>query len=79
MTTVENLRNLLISKILTVKDKDTLAAIDQLLSNSATHQKVELTEEQEAMLQMSEKDLIEGKTITHEELFERELKWLNEQ
>mgnify|MGYP004078944453 FL=1 len=71
------MRNSLISKILTIKDKSILTAIEDLVNSSSKNQKVELTEEQILMLEMSEKDIKEGNVISQEELFKREREWLN--
>ena len=75
MESAYNLRNALINKILAVKDQELLEAIDKLLSVDAPG-KVELTEEQKIMLQMSQDDISNGKVIPQDELFERERKWL---
>ncbi|MAZ27946.1 MAG: hypothetical protein CL868_12830 [Cytophagaceae bacterium] len=77
MAAVDNMRNSLISKILTIKDKSILTAIEDLVNSSSKNQKVELTEEQILMLEMSEKDIKEGNVISQEELFKREREWLN--
>lgn len=77
MAAVDNIRNSLISKILTIKDKSILTAIEDLVNSSSKNQKVELTEEQILMLEMSEKDIKEGNVISQEELFKREREWLN--
>ena len=77
MARVDNIRNALISKLLTIKDQDILSAIDRLVTSSTKEQKVELTEEQILMLNMSEDDIKNGKVISQNELFEKERAWLN--
>ena len=77
MARVDNIRNALISKLLTIKDQDILSAIDRLVTSSTKEQKVELTEEQILMLKMSEDDIKNGKVISQNELFEKERAWLN--
>ena len=77
MAAVDNIRNSLISKLLTIKDQDILFAIDKLISSSTKDMKVELSEEQILLLNMSEDDIQNGNLISHEELFEREREWLN--
>jgi hypothetical protein len=77
MAAVDNIRNSLISKLLTIKDQDILFAIDKLISSSTKDMKVELSEEQILLLNMSEDDIQNGNFISHEELFERERAWLN--
>jgi ribulose-5-phosphate 4-epimerase/fuculose-1-phosphate aldolase len=77
MASIEHLRNNLISKLMTIRDQKILTAIEQLIITSDSKQKVELTEEQMLMLEMSEEDIKEGRTISQEELFTKERQWLN--
>lgn len=63
MATVDKISSGLIDKILTIKNKDFLVALDNLISSSlADTEIVELTAEQKEMLEMSETD-IEKRTI----------------
>jgi len=79
MATVDNIRNGLIDKILSIKNKDFLEALDTLVSSSAPESDiVELTDEQKIMLEMSEKDIKDGKLISQEAMDKRNLEWLNE-
>lgn len=78
MANVDNLRNMIISKILTISDQGVLKALDKILASSTRNQKVELTDEQLYMLKMSDEDIKRGEVISQEELFQRERKWLNE-
>tara|TARA_B110000967_G_C18751400_1_gene493024 strand:+ start:240 stop:482 length:243 start_codon:yes stop_codon:yes gene_type:complete len=78
MATVDKIRNGLIEKILPIKNKDFLEVLDQLISSSASEsEKIELTKEQIAMLEMSEKDIKNGKLISQEAMNKRNLEWLN--
>ncbi|MBW7870963.1 MAG: hypothetical protein H3C39_07880 [Flavobacteriia bacterium] len=78
MTTVESLRNKLIDRILSIKNKDFLIALDKLIANSVSESEiVELTEEQKIMLEMSEQDIKDGKLISQEAMDKRNLEWLN--
>lgn len=79
MATVDNIRNSLISKILMIRDQDLLTALDKIASVSSKETKIELTPDQVDMIQMGLDDYKNGRTISHDLLFERELKWLNEQ
>lgn len=79
MAKVDNIRNSLISKLLAIKDRDVLSALDKLVSKTSINQKIELTEDQIEMLKMSEDDFENGRVISHEELFAREREWLKEQ
>lgn len=78
MATVENIRNGLIDKILSIKNKDFLIALDKLISSSSSESEmVELTNEQKTMLEMSEQDIKNGKLISQEAMDKRNLEWLN--
>jgi len=78
MATVDNIRNGLIDKILSIKNKDFLQALDKLMtSSSSSSDLVELTKEQKAMLEMSEEDIQNGKLISQDAMNKRNLEWLN--
>lgn len=78
MATVDKIRNGLINKILSIKNKDFLEPLDKLVSSSSSESElVELTIEQKAMLEMSEQDIKNGKLISQEALDKRNLEWLN--
>jgi len=78
MATVDNIRNELIDKILSIKNRDFLEALDKLISSSsALSDKEELTEEQKIMLEMSEEDIRSGKLISQDAMDKRNLEWLN--
>jgi hypothetical protein len=79
MATVDKIRNGLIDKILAIKNKDFLIALDNLISSSSAESEiVELTPEQKEMLQMSKEDIEEGRLISQEAMDKRNLEWLNE-
>jgi len=78
MATVDNLRNGLIDKILSIKNRAFLEALDKLISSSASESDiVELTDEQKIMLELSEQDIENGKLISQEAMDKRNLEWLN--
>lgn len=78
MTTVDKIRSGLIDKILTIKNKDFLVALDNLISSSSVDSEiVELTAEQKEMLEMSEADIKNGRLISQEAMDTRNLEWLN--
>jgi len=77
MAAIDDIRNILISKLMTIQDQDILSAIDKLISSSVKDQKTKLTEEQVMMLKMSEDDIQSGRIITQEDLFQKERMWLN--
>jgi len=78
MATVDSIRNELIEKLRSIKNRDFLEALDKLISSSAPlSEKMELTEEQKMMLEMSEEDIKNGKLISQEAMDKRNLEWLN--
>ena len=78
MATVDKIRTGLIDKILSINNKDFLEALDKLISSSKSESEiVELTNEQKAMLEMSEKDIKMGKLISQDAMNKRNLEWLN--
>lgn len=78
MATVDKIRNGLIDKILSIKNKDFLVALDKLISSSASESEiVELSDEQKIMLEMSEEDIKNGKLISQDAMDKRNLEWLN--
>jgi hypothetical protein len=80
MKKVDKIRNGLIDKILTIKNKEFLEALDKLISSSLFESDVvELTKEQKEMLKMSEDDIKKGRLISQEAMDKRNLKWLNDQ
>lgn len=77
MTTVDLLRNTLIDKLLTISDKDYLSALHKLVQTSTIVKgKVKLTEEQQLMLKMSDKDIANGKLVSQADLDKSDLEWL---
>ena len=78
MATIDNIRNGLIDKILSIRNKDVLVAIDNLISSSSTDNEViNLTAEQKEMLEMSEVDIKKGRLISQEAMDKRNIEWLN--
>lgn len=78
MTTIDNLRNGLIDKILSIRNKDFLVALDKLITSSSSESNIiELTNEQKHMLEMSEQDIKNGKLISQDAMDKRNLEWLN--
>ena len=79
MKQVDILRDSIIDKLLTISNKDYLAALYQLINKSSVeNDTVELTEEQLVMLQLSEQDILNGNLISQTELDKSDLKWLKE-
>ncbi len=79
MTTLDNLRNNIIDKLLTISDQEYLEAIYKIVENSLVDQSmVQLTEEQKLMLQLSEDDIENGRLTPQSEVDQQDLKWLKE-
>jgi hypothetical protein len=79
MTTADHIRNGIIEKLFTISNKEYLTALFQLVKNSpAGKDTIKLTEEQIVMLNMSEKDIKNGKLIPQTQLDKADLKWLKE-
>lgn len=77
MASVDNIRNGIIDKLLTISNKDYLNALYQLVqSSSVDKDKVKLTDEQILMLKLSDKDIKNGKLISQSQLDKDDLKWL---
>ena len=78
MAAVDKIRTRLIDKILSIRNKDFLEALDKLISSSKSEsESVELTDEQKIMLEMSENDIKTGKLISQKAMNKRNLEWLN--
>ena len=77
---VDNLRNGIIEKLLTISNKDYLKALYELVDNSKLDKnKIDLTEEQVLMLKLSDKDIKHGRLITQHQLDKEDLQWLKGQ
>jgi hypothetical protein len=79
MATMDSIRSGLIDKILAIKNKAFLKALDQLISSSTSNSDlVELTQEQKLLLELSEEDIKTGRLISQDAMNKRNLEWLNE-
>jgi hypothetical protein len=77
MNQADIIRNGIIDKLLTISDKDYLAALSQIVDRSVVKEgKIKLTDEQKIMLQMSEEDYNEGRIVSQESLDQSDLEWL---
>ena len=79
MAAIEKIRTGLIDKILSIKNKEFLEALDKLIAmrTSSESQRQELTEEQKVMLEMSEDDIRSGNLISQEAMYKRIQEWLD--
>ncbi len=79
MNQADILRNNIIDKLLTISNKDYLAALFQLVENSSVDKDIiKLSEEQILMLQLSDKDIAEGRLSSQEDVDKNDMKWLKE-
>ena len=76
MKQVDNIRNSLIDKILAIRNKDFLKALDNLIVSSSASGNVILTEEQKLMLQMSENDIASNQIISQDDLDKQDIEWI---
>ena len=77
MAQVDNLRNGLIEKLLTISNINYLKALNDLVSNSKLDtSKIELTDERKLMLKLSDKDIDQGRLISQKQLDNDDLLWL---
>ena len=76
MTTLDNIRNRLIDRILVTKNEKFLEVIENLFITTQDEDILNLTPEQIEMLQMSEEDIKYGRTISDSELDNLDKEWL---
>jgi dihydrofolate reductase len=77
MTTLENIKNRLIDRILVTKNEQLLKAIDTILNSTQTDEKLTLNSHQIEMLAMSENDIKEGNLISESDLKKADSEWMN--
>ena len=76
MSTLENIRNRLINKILITKNEKFLEAVENLFITTQGEEILKLSNEQIEMLQMSEEDIKYGRIVSESEINNQEEKWL---
>ena len=77
MAQVDIIRNGIIDKLLAISDQDYLLALQRLINNSAVEEnKITLNKEQKLMLEMSEADIQNGRTIYQNDLDKNDREWL---
>lgn len=78
MAVVDKIRNRIIDKILTIKDKEVLESLDRIINSTSIESGIiELSEEQKLMLEMSDEDIKKGRLISQDAMIKRNLEWLN--
>ncbi|MDQ3535033.1 MAG: hypothetical protein M3421_05335 [Bacteroidota bacterium] len=79
MASTEQIRNNLIDKLISIKNKDILSAVDRLLKVSIKEEDIyKVSEDQRKSLQASEIDIVNGKLISDEDLNNEEDELLRE-
>ena len=78
-TQIDAIRNGIIDKLLAISDEVDLMNILRIVeSHSDKQEKINLTQEQKLMLELSESDIQYGRLISQEDLDNEDLEWLNE-
>lgn len=80
MGKVEEIRESLISKILTINNTNFLVALDNLIKSSGninSSDVYEINHEQKKMLEMSEDDINNGRIVSQDSILKRNIEWLN--
>jgi len=74
MNSVDKIRSGLIDKIRLIQNEDFLMALEKNVSlNSLESQRIKLNKDQKEMLEMSEDDIKQGKVISQEAMYKRNL------
>lgn len=77
MSVVDNIRNNIIDKLLTISNKEYLSALYQVVSTSAVNDDVvKLSEAQILMLNMSDEDIKNNRVVSYDQLDKSDLEWL---
>jgi hypothetical protein len=75
MTALEKIKNKIIDRVMTTKNKKLLEAIDGILESTQPEDIMSLSSEQIEMLMMSEKDIENGYIISESDLNESDTQW----
>jgi archaellum component FlaF (FlaF/FlaG flagellin family) len=75
MPKVEEIKNDIIGKILSISNEDFLEALDKLIDSSNQVGQVNVTPEQRIYLEMSEEDILAGRIVSEQEMKEYDKKW----
>ena len=77
MATIEQIRNNLIDKLLSISNKDIIASLDKLLETTIREKDVfKISEQQKIILKASESDIQNGELISDDEINQEEDLWL---
>lgn len=79
MASTEQIRNNLIDKLISIKNKELLSAVDRLLEVSVKEEDVyEVSDDQRKALKASEIDIANGRLISDADVNNEEDEWLKE-
>ncbi len=79
MNQTDSIRNSIIDKLITISNKDYLKAIFKIVDNSSVAaEKIQLSDEQKILLQLSEDDIKEHRVVLEAQMNKNDLKWLKE-
>jgi len=79
MNQIDSIRNSIIDKLITISNKDYLKAIFKIVDNSSVAgEKLQLSDEQKILLQLSEDDIKEHRVVLEAQMNKDDLKWLKE-
>lgn len=76
MANIDQIRNSVIDKLLTINNSELLSAFNKILEANP-EKPISLDESQIEMLKMSEEDIISGRLISQSEIDKEDAKWLD--
>ncbi len=75
MSKIDQIRNSIIDKLLTINNSELLSAFNKILEASPG-KPIPLDKSQKEMLKMSEEDILSGRLISQSEIDKEDAKWL---
>lgn len=77
MSTLDNIKNKLIDRILTTRNEQLLTAINSILDSTQSDEKLTLSSQQIEMLMMSDLDIEKGNLISETDLKKLDSEWMS--
>jgi hypothetical protein len=79
MSPADKIRNSIIDKLLTISNTDFLSALNQIIEKSSMdNDLIKLSDEQIALLQLSDKDIENNRLIPQDQIDNGDLEWIKE-
>jgi hypothetical protein len=78
MLRVNEIKNDIIGKILSIKNENFFEALDKLIDSSNQIEQYEVSPEQRIYLEMSEEDIISDRIVSEQEMKDYDKKWQDE-